>query len=266
MQNPGWSAQRHRRGRRFYESRQIQPQAPASRLSPSNAASKRRAADATPGDGRNLDKLGFASAGSGTPSYPASECPAIPSLARSGGSSRTPLECGCSTDRLVATQFSARKTAPSLPLLRPTVIDRAPWEIIPDKLIVYRLDFLLRRGARCRSAREPGLPVANFFDCAPARGRLLIRSREPRQKPQRGLAVSWQIDAASESKAGSHVLPSGEEKTVGKLRFAGASGREKSSLSERGRASGSKPQLMKIKACPAPRPESPHSTPAPALR
>ncbi len=162
MQNPGWSAQRHRRGRRFYESRQIQPQAPASRLSPSNAASKRRAADATPGDGRNLDKLGFASAGSGTPSYPASECPAIPSLARSGGSSRTPLECGCSTDRLVATQFSARKTAPSLPLLRPTVIDRAPWEIISDKLIVYRRDFLLRRGARNleRTALKPrGLPL-----------------------------------------------------------------------------------------------------------
>ena len=50
----------------------------------------------------------------------------------------------------------------------------------------------------------------------------LLRSRKPRQKPQRGLAVSWQIDAASESKAGSHALPSGEEKTVGKLRFAGA--------------------------------------------
>ena len=67
------------------------------------------------------------------------------------------------------------------------------------------VESLLRRGARDfslhfatqtqqkplwgRSAREPGLPVANFFDCAPARGRLL-RSREPRQKPQRGLAVS----------------------------------------------------------------------------
>ncbi len=32
--------------------------------------------------------------------------------------------------------------------LRPTVSVRAPWEIIPDKLTVYRLDFLLRRGAR----------------------------------------------------------------------------------------------------------------------
>jgi hypothetical protein len=29
-----------------------------------------------------------------------------------------------------------------------TIFVRAPWEIIPDKLIVYRLDFLLRRGAR----------------------------------------------------------------------------------------------------------------------
>ena len=29
-----------------------------------------------------------------------------------------------------------------------TVSVRAPWEIIPDKLIVYRFDFLLRRGAR----------------------------------------------------------------------------------------------------------------------
>ena len=36
----------------------------------------------------------------------------------------------------------------SAPPLRPTVIVRAPGEIIPDKLIVYRLDFLLRRGAR----------------------------------------------------------------------------------------------------------------------
>ena len=32
-----------------------------------------------------------------------------------------------------------------------TFFVRAPWEIIPDKLIVYRFDFLLRRGARCRS-------------------------------------------------------------------------------------------------------------------
>ena len=32
--------------------------------------------------------------------------------------------------------------------LRPTVFDRAPGEIIPDKLTVYRRDFLLRRGAR----------------------------------------------------------------------------------------------------------------------
>ena len=32
--------------------------------------------------------------------------------------------------------------------LRPTVSVRAPWEIIPDKLTVYRVDFLLRRGAR----------------------------------------------------------------------------------------------------------------------
>ncbi len=31
---------------------------------------------------------------------------------------------------------------------RPTVIGRAPGEIISDKLIVYRSDFLLRRGAR----------------------------------------------------------------------------------------------------------------------
>ncbi len=49
-----------------------------------------------------------------------------------------------------------------------TISVRAPGEIISDKLIVYRLDFLLRRGARCRSALEPGLPVANFFDCPQA--------------------------------------------------------------------------------------------------
>ena len=35
-----------------------------------------------------------------------------------------------------------------------TISVRAPGEIISDKLIVYRLDFLLRRGARCRSALE----------------------------------------------------------------------------------------------------------------
>ena len=33
-------------------------------------------------------------------------------------------------------------------MLRPTVIVRAPREIISDKLSVYRIDFLLRRGAR----------------------------------------------------------------------------------------------------------------------
>ena len=42
--------------------------------------------------------------------------------------------------------------------------------------------------------------------------------------------MSWQIDAASESKAGSHALPSGEEKTVGKLRFAGDGRKRKSPL------------------------------------
>ena len=49
VQNPGWSAQRHRRGRRCKTSQLVQPQAPASRLSPHTAVSKRRAADATPG-------------------------------------------------------------------------------------------------------------------------------------------------------------------------------------------------------------------------
>ena len=33
-------------------------------------------------------------------------------------------------------------------LLHSMVFVRAPWEIIPDKLTVYRRDFLLRRGAR----------------------------------------------------------------------------------------------------------------------
>ncbi len=45
----------------------------------------------------------------------------------------------------LADQFSGARPEK---LLRPTVIDRAPWEIIPDKLTVYRVDFLLRRGAR----------------------------------------------------------------------------------------------------------------------
>ena len=55
---------------------------------------------------------------------------------------------------------------------RPTVIARAPWEIISDKLIVYRLDFLLRRGARDLRGLASGRP-----------GRLL-RQREPQQNTQ----------------------------------------------------------------------------------
>ncbi len=45
---------------------------------------------------------------------------------------------------LLADQFPS--ALPEKPL-RPTVSVRAPWEIISDKLIVYRFDFLLRRGA-----------------------------------------------------------------------------------------------------------------------
>ena len=64
-------------------------------------------------------------------------------------------------------QHSLRSFAPAQAtdqkIAPPTVIDRAPWEIIPDKLIVYRLDFLLRRGARglkeLRSGRA-GRPYA----------------------------------------------------------------------------------------------------------
>ncbi len=70
-----------------------------------------------------------------------------------------------------------------------------------------RMKSLLKR-AGCRSALEPGLLAANFFDCARA-------ARAPRP-------VDGRIDAASESKAGLHALPSGEEKTVGKLRIAWA--------------------------------------------
>ena len=55
LQNPGWSAQRHRRGRRCEASQLVQPQAPASRLSPSKAASKRRGGpDASPSGGPQL--------------------------------------------------------------------------------------------------------------------------------------------------------------------------------------------------------------------
>ena len=45
---------------------------------------------------------------------------------------------------------------------RPTVTDRAPGEIIPDKLTVYRFDFLLRRGARA--------PLTPRRRCLPAPG------------------------------------------------------------------------------------------------
>ena len=72
-------------------------------------------------------------------------------------------------------QATDRKTA------RPTVSVRAPWEIIPDKLTVYRVDFLLRRGARdfslhfatqtqqspCGVARhsKAGVGSATSYDC-----------------------------------------------------------------------------------------------------
>ena len=58
----------------------------------------------------------------------------------------------------LADQFSGARPEK---LLRPTVIDRAPWEIIPDKLTVYRVDFLLRRGARGDYPYEQELPYAD---------------------------------------------------------------------------------------------------------
>ena len=61
-------------------------------------------------------------------------------------------------------QSSTRK------LLRLTIIDRAPGEIISDKLFVYRLDFLLRRGARGLR----GLPCAGGVRVTPA-GRAMLR-------------------------------------------------------------------------------------------
>ena len=59
---------------------------------------------------------------------------------------------------------------------RKSVSVRAPWEIIPDKLIVYRVDFLLRRGARdfslhfatqtLQKPRRGGRPRGFHLDCA----------------------------------------------------------------------------------------------------
>ena len=64
-------------------------------------------------------------------------------LAEAGGPSPPPATGPQHSLRSFApAQATDRKTAP------PTVFDRAPGEIIPDKLTVYRRDFLLRRGAR----------------------------------------------------------------------------------------------------------------------
>ncbi len=54
LQNPGWSAQRHRRGRRFYESRQVQSQAPPSHLFPHSRLEETGGPDASPSGGPQL--------------------------------------------------------------------------------------------------------------------------------------------------------------------------------------------------------------------
>ena len=81
---------------------------------------------------------------------------------RQRGTQRAPTSCvappGVAEAR--ATHWVAISQLATKKLLRPTNFVRAPWEIIPDKLTVYRFDFLLRRGARCCSALEPGLPTA----------------------------------------------------------------------------------------------------------
>ena len=71
-------------------------------------------------------------------------------------SSEKLLSPGLSRD---LTMTSDRPIPMRLPkkLFRPTVIARAPWEIIPDKLTVYRFAFLLRRGARVPSGTRTGL-------------------------------------------------------------------------------------------------------------
>jgi hypothetical protein len=72
-------------------------------------------------------------------------------LAEAGGPSPPPATGPQHSLRSFApAQATDRKTAP------PTVFDRAPGEIIPDKLTVYRRDFLLRRGARVELSRRAG--------------------------------------------------------------------------------------------------------------
>ena len=95
------------------------------RLSPHTAASKRRAADATPG---------------GRPQYAAPRDEIAPPLA------------------------AAEK------LLCPTVIDRAPGEIIPDKLTVYRVDFPLKAW-RAGAARHAKIGFARQQATTALRGR-----------------------------------------------------------------------------------------------
>ena len=92
-------------------------QAPASRLSPRNTASQRRAARRLP-----------------------------PRRVRNIRSAHL-------RPRRRRTEKPLRPRSLTAP---PTVFDRAPGEIIPDKLTVYRRDFLLRRGARVELSRRAG--------------------------------------------------------------------------------------------------------------
>ncbi len=83
-------------------------------------------------------------------SPPAELCKEKPSLRVPSGTGASRGAAATRATLQVAISQLADQCSDARPekLLRPTVIDRAPWEIIPDKLTVYRVDFLLRRGAR----------------------------------------------------------------------------------------------------------------------
>ncbi len=186
VQNPGWSAQRHRQGRRCKASRQVQPEA------------RPRSPYDGPDARRNFAKKS-----------PAFACRAAPEPAVARRLARATQRVAIV---LLADQFPS--ALPEKPL-RPTVSVRAPWEIISDKHIVYRFDFLLRRGARGfppnfatqtqqkplwgRSALESWSWLSNKLRLPYASGGLL-RLREPRQNTQRVppagramLRIAWAI-------------------------------------------------------------------------
>ncbi len=116
----------------------------------------------------------------------------VESLLRRGARCRSTREPGCVYPNKGPRRDANASAAEAVPIGRftghsgeKTVSARAPGEIIPDKLTVYRLDFLLRRGARgfslhfaTQTQQKPlwGRPRGFHLDCALAqRAKSLLR-------------------------------------------------------------------------------------------